>query len=92
MPVARDDDHILNAYSAPAGQVDARFDGHDHSGFENIFRLRREPRGFVNLQADAVSEAVTEFEARRWRFNSSRAALSTSDATTPGPIVLIANS
>ena len=42
------------------GHVDARLDGHDLAGGERRVAALREPRALVDLDADAVAEAVAE--------------------------------
>ena len=48
------------AIASPAGQVDTGFDGDDHAGLKDVRRVLPHRRGLVNLQADAVSQAVRE--------------------------------
>src|SRR5438270_9960114 len=42
------------------GQVDARLDGDDVAGGERVLGQRRQPRPLVDLEPDAVPEAVAE--------------------------------
>src|SRR3954469_18770830 len=53
-PVRTDDDSVLDADTAPTGQVDAGLDRHRHALDEGIRGRRTECRSFVDLQTDAV--------------------------------------
>ena len=58
--VLGDDDHILNAHAALAGDVDARLHRDDHARRADRVVESREARPLVDLEADAVAEAVAE--------------------------------
>src|SRR4051794_33890746 len=58
--VLGDDDQVLDAHAAAAGDVDARLD-RDHVPPRQVRVLAaRQPRTLVDLEADAVTEAVAE--------------------------------
>src|SRR5260370_27684913 len=60
-PARRLDDHVvLDAHAAPARDVDARLDGHDHALFEDRFAAGVEARSLVRLEAQTVAHAVDE--------------------------------
>ena len=52
--------HILNPYSELVFKVNSRLNRHYHTGLQNCFAAGVEGRHFVNLNADAVSQTVTE--------------------------------
>ena len=54
--------HVLYPYAELSGQINTRFHGHNIAGLKKyvFLRPRREIRQFVNLDADAVTGAVTE--------------------------------
>src|SRR6185437_5344555 len=58
-PIFQHDD-VLDADTAPTGQIDARFNGKHHAVFEDILGAEAEVWRFVHLQADAVAETVAE--------------------------------
>ena len=57
---AADDDRVLDAHTTDTRQVDARFDGDDVVHEQRIIGRRRDPRRFVDLQADAVTGGMRE--------------------------------
>src|SRR6478735_1336274 len=59
-PVFADDPEVLDPDAADAGEVDPRLDRDAVPGLERVLRLGREPRRFVDVEADAVAEAVPE--------------------------------
>src|SRR5262249_23650600 len=61
--VVGDDDEILDADAADAGEVHAGLDGHDVAGRQRARVLDVQPRRLVHLQAEAVTETVTEERA-----------------------------
>src|SRR5262249_34652057 len=61
--VGGDEHVVLDPYAAPVGQVDPRLDGDDHASLENGRRARFHHRRLVDLQADAVSQAVVKKRA-----------------------------
>ena len=63
-PVRGDDDVVLDADAELALDVDARLDGDDVSRLEDVARLRGQPRLLVDVETEAVAEAVAE-RARR---------------------------
>src|SRR5262249_4102173 len=58
-----DQDVVLDADAAPARKVDARLDGEDHAGLQHSLRPRSQGRPLMDLQADAVPQAVPEVVA-----------------------------
>ena len=56
--VLRDDAGVLHADAELAGQVDAGLVGHDGAEGARLVVAAAEVRALVNLQADAVAEAV----------------------------------
>ena len=59
-PLRRDDDGVLDAHAADAGEVDARLDRHDVADEQGITGRRRHSRRFVDLETDAVAGRVRE--------------------------------
>src|SRR3954468_24373876 len=51
---------VLDANAAPAGTINARLDRHDCALPERRFDGLCQPRRFVDLEAEAVTEAVAE--------------------------------
>jgi hypothetical protein len=47
----RDYDGIFDAYTPFSGQVNAGFDGHNHSRLQNLFLRCGQPGGLMNFQA-----------------------------------------
>src|SRR5262249_19756058 len=64
-----DDDEVLDPDAAAARQVDARLDARDVADGQNLRRLGREPRQFVHVHADAVTQAVPEVRAEALRLD-----------------------
>ena len=60
MTVFGDRDHVLPAYAAPPGIVEARLHGDDHARFEHDGPDRADSRPFMCLKSDAMSEGVRE--------------------------------
>ena len=60
MPVLGDEDVVLDADPEAAADVDARLDRDDVAGSERVGALGREARRFVDVEAEAVAEAVAE--------------------------------
>ena len=58
--VVGDDHGVLDAHAAHTGEVHAGLDGHDVAGRQGTTRGRGDPRGLVDLEADAVPGAVHE--------------------------------
>src|SRR5436309_2854832 len=58
--VRTDDERVLDAYPADAGQVDAGFDGDDVATQQRIIGRRRDPWRFVDFEADAVPGRMRE--------------------------------
>src|SRR5262249_42121017 len=67
--VVRDDDEVLDADAAEAGEVDARLDGDDVASLERARILGVQVRQLVHLQAEAVPEAVAEERAEAGRLD-----------------------
>ena len=59
-PVGGDDDGVLDAHAADAGEVHAGLDGDDVADEQGITGRRGDPRRLVDLEADAVTGAVRE--------------------------------
>src|ERR1051325_4413220 len=59
-PVRRDQHVVLDAHAEFVGKIDARLTRHDHAGFELHLHIRTKEGGLVNLQAEAVPQAVVE--------------------------------
>src|SRR5919206_5183353 len=55
-----DDDVVFDPNAAAAFEVDPRLDGHDVAWLERVGRFSRQPRRFVNLQAETMAQAVAE--------------------------------
>jgi hypothetical protein len=53
-------DHILDADSAFALDIDARFNGHNHSRFEYFRLITPKARHFVDLETNSMSGGVVE--------------------------------
>ncbi len=52
-----------------AGEVNPRFNGKDHPGLNHRFAARRHGGSFMNLEADAMAQAVAEIVAEAGRDN-----------------------
>lgn len=62
---------VLQAYSAPSGEIDSRFDGY-HVSRGKLLRLSRcEARPFVDFQSHPVTQAVDE-SPREWTESAGR--------------------
>src|SRR2546421_7155530 len=57
------DERVLDANTAPAGQVHARFNGDCHAGRKSTFARLGQRGRLVDLQPDAVSQPVQELLA-----------------------------
>src|SRR5207247_10623810 len=55
-----EDDHVLDADAAPAGDVDAGLDGDDHAVLQFVVRKAGETGSLVNEEADTVAKTVAE--------------------------------
>ena len=55
-----DENHVLDAYTEVAGQVQSGFAGDDHAGFERVLASRGNRGRFVDFQADSMSQGVGE--------------------------------
>ena len=62
-PVLGDDHEVLDAHATDAGQVDARLDGHDMARDEPRPAGPCKPRRLVDVEPDAVPEAMAEVVA-----------------------------
>src|SRR6266545_3242923 len=60
---------ILNSDATEAGDIDARFDGENHSFLDNAIAPIGNDRLFVNFQADPVTQAVAEVAAEPFTFD-----------------------
>src|SRR5205814_4844576 len=58
--VAGNMSHILETNAANFGIIQARFDGHDMTGAQDIIPGRAQSRSFVDLQAQPVARAMEE--------------------------------
>src|SRR5579883_2033502 len=58
--VVSDEHIVLDTDAAPTGDVNARFDGEDHAGFEHVFRVGTQLGCLVNFKTNTVAEAVGE--------------------------------
>ena len=63
MAVLGDDDEVLDPDAEAAGDVDAGLDRDDVAGAEHVVGALAEARRLVDLEADAVAEAVAELVA-----------------------------
>ena len=54
-PVGGDDDGVLDAHAADAGEIHAGLDGDDVADEQGITGRRGDPRRLVDLEADAVA-------------------------------------
>ena len=51
---------VFNTDTAPIGQINTRFDRHNHSRLENSLVLNGKPRRFVDQEAQAVPQPVAK--------------------------------
>src|SRR5258708_19515131 len=57
--VVREDHRVLNAYTAPAADVDARLDTEDHARLQRLLRgVLAQRRALVNLQPQPMADAI----------------------------------
>ena len=64
MTVFGDRDHVLPAYAAPPGIVEARLHGDNHARFEHDGPDRADSRPFMSFKADAMPEGMREMFRR----------------------------
>jgi hypothetical protein len=60
MACASDEDVVFNPDTSPAREIHTRLHGNDHAGPQLGLLADRHSRRFMNLQAGAVAQAVTE--------------------------------
>ena len=63
MTVAGDENIIFDANTAPTGDVDTRFNCGDHPGFQNGGACCGKAWQLVDIEADAVPQAMAEIAA-----------------------------
>src|SRR5262249_9716090 len=68
-PVVPDDDQVLDPHAAEALEVDARLDRDGHAGLDDVLDARAHPGALVDLEADAVPQAVAEGLAQAGRLD-----------------------
>ena len=63
MSVAGDQNIVLDPYAAPAGDINARLDGHNHAGLQHGLIFHGKPGRLVDQQAHAVPQSMAEAAA-----------------------------
>ena len=56
---------VFNSNAPPPRKIDARFDRYHHAGLQLVGGGGTKPRTFVNVEADAVSQAMSEASMSR---------------------------